>query len=299
MNRKLLAILALTGGIWVSSAHAGLIYSTLPTTLPVDASASWGFAAQSTSEFGDLISINSSVGPLNSAQVLLSNWSYESAYEPLGTSTGYTVPVTLTLYGVGADDTVGAPIVSSTSLVFVPWRAEPNPSPCQSSGVPGNPYKVGGTCYSGAALLASFSFNDVALPSDLIYGLSFNTATAGYSPLGVAGPYDGLNMGWTTDAPSVGTNPFPDTGYLNTTNADTYSDGGTGGTGTFRQDFNYTIFASCPPPNAALACSVGAYSGALALSDVVITPEPGTVALLLIGLAGLGRFRFLKRRLRV
>jgi hypothetical protein len=281
--------------MWVSSAQAGLLYSTLPGDVTIDPVVSWGYQAQLTSEFGDLITTDASgPGTLNSAQILLSNWSYETAYQTLGTSGGYTVPVTLTLYNVGAGDSVGASIVSSTANVFVPWRAEPDLS-CADSGLSGNPTLVNGICSSGAPLVASFSFDNVSLTpgSSLIYGVSFNTQNAGYSPLGVSGTYNGLNFGWSTDAPLVGANPQPDTGYLNTTNASTYFDAGAGGVGTFRQDQNYTIYSDCGGE----ACAVGAFSGAIALSsDIVATPEPGTVALLLIGVAGLGRVRFLKRR---
>jgi hypothetical protein len=279
----------------VVPAHAGLIYNTLPGVLPVDSVFSWGYEAQSVSEFGGLIAIAPGSGDLNSAQVLLSNWSYESAYEPLNTSAGYTVPVTLTLYNVGPGNTVGSSIVSSTSSVFVPWRAEPDGINCPATPINGSPYLQDGNCYSGVSVLASFAFDTTTLPANAIYGLSFNTQASGYSPVGSPGPYNGLNFGLTTSDPSVGTNPLPDTGYLNTTDAALYFDGGAGGTGTFRQDQNYTAFGPCPgDPNS--ACVTGHYSGAIALSDVVITPEPGTIALMLIGLAGLGRVKFLKRR---
>src|SRR5262249_11263711 len=76
-----------------------------------------------------------------------------------------------------------------------------------------------------------------------IYGVSYNTQTWGYNPIGVGGPYVSLNFGLAQVPPTVGSNPFPDTGYWNTQTAANYADGGAGGVGVFRRDTNWTPFS--------------------------------------------------------
>src|SRR5258708_7976670 len=122
MEKRTLTWAILIAGLIMSPAGATTIYSTLPYSL--DTTYSLGYEAASVAEFGDLISIAPGHN-VKSAAVLLSNWAYESAYESVGTSPGYVVPVTLTLYSVGEQNTVASPIASSTTDVLVPWRAEP------------------------------------------------------------------------------------------------------------------------------------------------------------------------------
>src|SRR5262249_40256180 len=97
--------------------------------------------------------------------------------------------------------------------------------------------------YNGLAFTITFDFTGTTLPSQIIYGVSYNTLTWGYNPIGVDGPYESLNFGVTTAAPSTGSNPFPDTAYWNTNTAGNYADGGAGGTGTFRRDTGWTPFS--------------------------------------------------------
>jgi hypothetical protein len=267
------------GGLFLASAEAGTLYSTLPSPLAVAPTFSWSYGQSATSEFGDLIQIDPTAGPLTSASVLLSNFAYESGFETLGTSTGYNVPVTLTLYSVGTLNEPGAVLATSSATEFVPWRQEPDATgPCVgATPIDGGagPYLANGTCYSGASVLANFTFSNVdlsGLPSgQLIYGVRFNAAS---------GPANSLNLGWTNLDPTVGSNPLPDTGYINTTNAAVYADSGTGGTGTFRQDQNY-----------------GGLSGAIQLSsNALATPEPGTLPIIVLGLLGLGLGSFRRNR---
>jgi hypothetical protein len=283
--------LLISGGIFLASAEAGMLYSTLPSPLEVAPAVSWSYGAEATTEFGDLIQIDPSGGTsLVSASVLLSNFSYAAQF-PQFEGLGYNVQVTLNLYNVGSLNSPGSMIASSTTNEFVPFRPAPNPDGCANKTAvddPGNtgaPYLAGnGSCYSGSSVLANFTFNNVdlsGLPSNqLIYGVSYDAST---------GPAQGLNFGWTTLDPSMGTNPLPDTGYLNTTNAELYFDAGASGTEVFRLDQNYTVYSDCGTPEVPAACPSGHYSGAIQLSaSDTSTPEPGTLPIAVLGLLGLG-----------
>jgi len=264
------------------SAHAATFYSTLPGSLPpVDSQYSWGYAANSSTQFGDYIQLDPSVNvnteKLNSATVMLSNWAYRTRYDPTLSNSdpnGYWANITLSLYDVNTTTGAVGSVISngtSTTSVFIPWRAEPTPGSCPGGvGVDdgaglGNPYFNGSACYSGTAMYAHFAFDNVTLPTDLVYGLSLATGGAANS----------LNFGFSATDPSVGTNPHPDTGYH-----DSY--------GTFSQDSGFS-FLDC---SGGSGCVVGKLSGAIELSTDTV-PEPGTVSMFLIGLAGIavGSFR--------
>jgi hypothetical protein len=90
--------------------------------------------------------------------------------------------------------------------------------------------------------VVTFNLGGVTVPDQLIYGIAFNTETYGASPIGPpSGPWDSLNFGFV-GAPTVGSNPLPDTAYWNTTTAGNYADSGAGGTGTFRQDTGWAAY---------------------------------------------------------
>ena len=240
---------------------AAPVYSTIPTPLPYNLP-SLGYEANQTSEFGSLIALNGgNPATLVSATVVLSDWALESTYEKVGTSTGFFVPLTLTLYNTGAGWNVGAAIYTATISAFVPWRPEADPT-CG-----GGAWRAGdGNCYSGLAAEATFALPAVSVPGQFIYGVAFNTADYGYSPTHVPGPYNSLNFALSTVAPFVGTNPLPGTVYWNTSTPGNYTDLGVAGVGIFRQDQNWLP-----------------YTPAVEFDAQV--PEPSTLALAAGGLA--------------
>ena len=101
------------------------------------------------------------------------------------------------------------------------------------------------------------------LPSDIVFGLAFNTQNYGAQPTGQAGPYDSLNYALVSSAPTVGTDVNSDSVFWNTS----YQPWLTSGTaGVFGADTAWT-----------------GYVPAVSLDTV---PEPATLALVGLALAG-------------
>ena len=261
------AALILVGFVGVTNANADTIYNSIPNPLPGNVP-SLGYEATQTKEFGNLISFAAGSRNLTQVTAVMSNWALESTYETLGTSSGFNIPLTLTLYNVGAGNSVGSVFASETITALAPWRPEATAG-CGNGG-------WGGACLSGLAFTVSFNFAGVVVPDSLIYGLAFNTQTAGYAPTGLPGPYNSFNFGLAVVAPTVGSNPLPDSAYWNTAHASFYADGGAAGVGTFRQDATWSP-----------------YSGAIEFNVATAVPEPETYAMML---AGLGLLGFITRR---
>ena len=269
---------------WAPTIWGGTIYSTLPSPALPD-EFSLGFQDSAINEFGDVIHVSApSSTNLQSATVALSNWAFESNFEPIGRSAGYLLPITLNLYDLGPTDSLGPRFYSITTTAFIPWRPEPDPRHC---GTGSTDYLASdGACYPGALLTATFQLNGVSAPNTFIYGITFNTESYGYDPTGVPGPYDALHLAMSGDPPAVGSNPFPDIVFWNTSIAANYHDGGIGGVDIFRPDAGWAPF-----------------SPAIAFSD---TPEPSTgslIAWLVFGYCAIrirpalkGRVRDLRRK---
>lgn len=278
MKRTLLQLLV-TAGMAALGANAEIVYNSIPDPLPPN---SWseGFQCCSTAELGNIVTPAFSGDAFLSASIVLSNWAYMSEWAagwgPVTSpdTSGFTVPITLNIYSVGDNGAVGTKLGSVTQDTLVAWRPEPNPTACGTDYA--MPYQAGdGNCYHGAESVATFDLSSLNLtvPEQFIYGISYNTETWGYAPLGYDGPVDSLNVGLQQGGdPSVG------------------SDDGT------------SVFYVAGPVNSNVfqrstdTQNVSSISGYRAQVDFAETPEPSTFALMGLAAAALAGARLRKRK---
>jgi hypothetical protein len=264
--RKLLSLaasLTLAAGLFVAAiaspagAATTTVYDATPNPLPPNV-ASLGFQATSTSEFGDLVTLGGTERTLDSVTVTMSDWALFSDYATdirySGDSTSWTHPITVNVYD-DALDVNGVPatlLASTTETIAIPWRPVADPT-CTTT----TAWRAGdGLCYNGLAFNATFDMTSasVSLPNEVIVGVEYNTQSYGDAPIGSPGPYNSLNVGVPSgQVPTVGTDANADNVFWNTSHAPFYTDGGTDGVGTFREDTNWT-------PNGTVAFKVEATS---------------------------------------
>jgi hypothetical protein len=177
---------------------ADVIYDSLPGIPPGSNGQPGGvvsssYFANEFSQWGDYIRFTPGSWALNSATVTMANyapfsdWASDPRYS--GNSTSWSHPITLNVYNVdhsGATPGVGSLIASSTTDATIPWH--------------------GNNGFDGTAFNVPFSFNNVAVPNEVIFGISYNTGLYGPNPIGTPGPYNFLNVAYGTVPPSVGTN---------------------------------------------------------------------------------------------
>lgn len=246
-------------------AMGGVIYNSIPSPQPPNVY-SLGYEATQTKEFGNLINFAGTYRDLTSVTVLMSDW----ALAPTLDSPPWNMDLTLNLYN-NSGPIAGPSFASRTQTFAIPWRPVADPTCADQS-----QWKAGnGSCYSGFAFTVAFDFTGTTVPDQIIYGLAFNTQTAGYHPTGTEGPYNFLNFGLAVAGPSVGSDVVPTTAYWNTAYAPFYTDGGTGGVGIFRLDTAWEP-----------------YSGAVTFDAV---PEPATCLLFGTGLLCMGLVRRRRR----
>jgi len=228
---------------------------------------SQSFEATETAEIGNQIAFGGSARVLTNVTVQMSSWgcgsggwSTDNCVTDGTTGTTFTEPVTLNVYTVGPNNSVGSLIVSEAPTFTIPYRpsADPNyATDCAASAAADNvPVSdFAGTwydaalnsCFNGYLTPITFNFGHVILPDKVIYGVAYNTSDWGYHPYGDSTAchsspggcgYDSLNVALSEEPtnPSVGSDPNLGTVYENTLYAPYYCDNGTGGTGTFRLD---------------------------------------------------------------
>jgi hypothetical protein len=272
-------------------AFAGTIavYDNIPSSLPNNLP-SEGYEAMSMGEIGGLIQFagGDSTYSLASATVDLSDWAPASDWASAIngttiTANGFYVPLTLNLYTVGANNTVGALIASETVDAFIAWR------PAATSTCGSNYLGSDGACHGGSLSTVTFDLAGVTTSDEIIYGVSLNTEDFGSDPTGVAGPYNSLNFALSTTLPSVGSEPLLGTAYWETMAPYWYADGGAGGVGTFRQDTGWSPYSG--------AVEFDQESDSTADSGLTEAPEPSSLLLLGTGLFGLAALLYPRFRL--
>jgi hypothetical protein len=248
---KLATSLVTVGAVFAVTAVAAgastVVYNNLPTPLPGNVQ-SVGFQATSAAELGGQIETSgTATNPI--VTVGMSSWACQSGGATDGSCVSaagstFTVPITLNIYSVGPENSVGTKLVTLTQSFAVPYRPSADATRCAGNGG----WFKKGQCYHGKLFKIKFSKlgskkAPVTLPSKTIVSVAFNTFTHGYAPTGVEGPYDSLNVALTEPLnegeevpPTVGADPVPADAYYNSTSGGFYCDGGTGGTGTFRLD---------------------------------------------------------------
>jgi hypothetical protein len=207
--------------------------AVLPDNLP-----SLGYQATQTAEFGAQVQFAGTARKLSTATVTMSSWTCQTgdwtvAFGTAGTcvttpGATYSVPITFNVYANAAAALAHGPTIATKTQTFaIPYR------PSSIAGNDGKGWDAAGS--HGLANNITFTFAGETLPSTAIFGIAYNTDTWGYVPVGTTGPVDSLNVG-LRDPASVGTFSPDGSVYWNTMTAANYTDGGVGGTGTFRVD---------------------------------------------------------------
>jgi hypothetical protein len=264
MNPRLLtAALALV--VTATNAGAQVIYSNIPATTAGNY-ASQPYQAQQTSEFGNLLHLGAGSRDLSQVSILMSTWAIGSTYPALfaANSNGWTHNFTLNLYNVGAGNSVGSLISTTTQNSLIAWRPE-HDAQCGNNTAWDSAND--NACYNGLATRLDFNFasGTVILPNDVIVGLAFNTQSYGSSPMGVSGPYNSLNWAVGPSTTTAGSDDA-DVAYIN----------------------------RLQNPGFQRESGWGDYAPMVEVTAVVATPEPATMGLLatgLIGIAGIVRRR--------
>ncbi len=224
-----------------SLAPGTVVYDSIPNPIPPNV-VSQPFQAQQTLEFGDLVQLESDTPRrLGYTTLLMSNWALASDYPALPDA-GFSHPITLNIYADVASATAGTPIATVTQSFVIPWRPAADPT-CPNGGTAWR--AANGNCYNGLATPITFDLRSLNfdLPETFVYGIAYNTQSYGKNPIGQPGPYNSLNVGLHSTPPvPVGVDVNPNAVVWNTLTAAWYTDSGTGGVGTFREDTNWAPY---------------------------------------------------------
>lgn len=227
-------------GMGALAAHADtVVYDAIPVVVPGNVP-SWGFEATLAKELGDKATLAAG-GPraLKKVDLLLSSWACQTGSWTGGCSTtpgtSFTHPITLNIYAADGVSVLG----SVTQTFTIPYRPSPSVA---CVGADAGKWSDGSACFNGKAHMVTFdsaALASITLPETFVFGIAYNTATHGYTPIGAVGPYDSLNVGLLSaanPAPSIGTDTTGPSGlYSYTSNPPFYCDGGAGGA-SFRLD---------------------------------------------------------------
>lgn len=244
------ALVALTAS--ATAASAFVTYNNIPVPAPGNLP-SLGYEATSTAEFGGAVDPAGWFRSANIVTVGMSSWGCQSGAwhsapaDPCVTSRGAheRVPMTLNVYSLNSDNSLGSKITSVSTNARVPYR------PSSSADCPDGKWKdSAGKCNNGQFFTVTFPMIGKRLPSKVVFTVTYNTSHYGPAPLGQQACfyesggciYDSLNVALTDSTVTqnnwwnIGSAPLPDDTFWNTSYGGFYCDSGAGGSGTLRRD---------------------------------------------------------------
>ena len=214
---------------------------------------------------------------VQAVKAVLVTWAPASAWPEWAErdETGYHHLVEAGIYGVqrsGAGEILDFEYVgASECLVHVPWRPTVAPD--------GGPYP-----YNGHAFEVTIPFLDrVELPEEYVVLISYNTGSAGASPLGEPGPYNDLNYGLRKGEPRTGVDSDPNSLVQVTPGGWNYS-ASWGGLGSLmtevlsREEQNIAEVALDAPSNAGVSITA-LYDGDDLVEQALVRVHPRPVTL--------------------
>jgi hypothetical protein len=229
---------SLTLGAGTAGA-AELVYDNIPSPLPGNF-ASFGNEAYSLAEFGGMTQFSHVGFKKQTVTVAMSAWACQEGNISKDTcrtpepSKRFKWPITVSVYEVGAGETVGPKLASATKKFKLPYRPTSNDGICVPKGYEAGTWydAASNKCFHGMAFTITFKALKVQLRQREIVTVSYNTSDHGPAPVGAlacrsteAGCYyDSLNIAITEpfeNPLSVGSDPTKSL-YLNSTFAAMY-----------------------------------------------------------------------------
>ncbi len=276
-------VCAITLAVCIGAATAlaqGLVYDNIPLN-PSTSASSLGYAATDATEFGGIISPDYSVNGNNiySATVELANFATSNinsnCFLPNGCGSTYSLPMSLTLYNVNLDGSVGSAFATSTVTELINYASSSSGDlqqvviPISAPGAPGT-------------FIYGLSFTPSGPSDQLNFALSGQYDSTGNYALDAAA--DTTTVGATLAYACAGGAPqslpstdYCDSAYWNTTdayNSQTAPWGTLGTPGVFSQDTSWI--------------TGGLGAGLIAFDATpTATPEPATLGLIGLGLMAL------------
>lgn len=202
------------------SLSGEVIYDSIPNTLPSNLP-SLGYQATQTYASGDKITFAPNTGrALDKVAVTLSSWACENGAWTSGCVTtpgsAFNHPITINLYKVADDGTVGDLIASRTQTFEIPYRPSTDTTcPAGDNGITAW-RDTNGDCFNGLNNVVVFDMSGITVPDTIIYSVAYDTQSYGENPIGTDGPYSSLNVSLST-VTNIGTNINSDEIFWDTT----------------------------------------------------------------------------------
>jgi hypothetical protein len=224
--KKLLLTFALAGITGATLFAPALAHAATPSRVLYDSTPvkgtvsipSVGPEAYSFNQVGNEVILRPHQGAIRHISVTMVSWACQNGSWQAGCSTTpgatFTTPITLDLYRYGRTSQATGAFVPGIRLLSVTRTFTIHYRPSAESA--GQPKFLGkdGQYHNGLDQAITFPV-DQRLSNDVVWAVSYNTATSGPSPLGHASPTDSLNVGLAAKV-RVGFNRSPDSIFWDT-----------------------------------------------------------------------------------